>query len=285
MRERTEMLFPGAEKIYHYVGSPQTQILDGLSGITFPAPEYEIIRKHSVSYSIEYVFEGEGVIQENDKIYKVSAGDFFILHPNCYHHYFANPKNPWKKIFFTTDGDPTFIKTLLSLYHIDKIVLFKSLNSPLRLEEIFELFKSDKEDITQDLERLVCMLIVDLAHASKLNNNSLISLSTAKSFIDKRITTRIPVAEVADYVGLDYAYFSRAFKKKYGISPSQYILHKKIELSSQLLKETELPINAIASQLSFTDTTHFIKTFKSINGTTPTEYRKHIKQTSSSDKE
>ena len=272
-------MFPEYEEIYAYNGNTKTQLLHSLSGITFPCPHYEVIRKHSMTYSIEYIYDGEGVIQEDDKIYKVSAGDFFILHPNCYHHYYTNPKKPWKKIFFTSDGDPTFIKTLLTLFKIDKIVLFKGLNSPVRLEEIFDLIKTNETDISHELEQLICLLITDLAYLSKLKNEQDNTFSRAKAFIDKRITTRIPVSEVASYIGLDNAYFSRAFKKEYGMTPSQYITTKKIELSEQLLSDTSLSINEIASQLSFTDTTHFIKTFRSLNNITPAEYRKTIRQT------
>lgn len=88
------------EEIYQYVGSPDTLILHSLSGISHPDPTHKMRRKNSDLYSLEYIYEGEGVIQQNNQIYKVSAGDLFILHPGTYHYYYTNAIRPWKKIFY-----------------------------------------------------------------------------------------------------------------------------------------------------------------------------------------
>ena len=36
-----------------------------------------------------YIYEGEGVVQENKDIYTLSSGDFYILHPNMYQHFYG----------------------------------------------------------------------------------------------------------------------------------------------------------------------------------------------------
>ena len=53
------------EEIYQYIGSPDTLILHSLAGISYPDPTYEMYRKNSDLYSLEYVYEGEGAIQQN----------------------------------------------------------------------------------------------------------------------------------------------------------------------------------------------------------------------------
>ena len=57
------------EEIYEYVAQNSMHLCGTLSGITFPDPKYEIIRRLSPVYSIEYIYSGEGVIQEKD-VYK-----------------------------------------------------------------------------------------------------------------------------------------------------------------------------------------------------------------------
>ena len=81
-----------SEEIYKYVGTTDSTMLHALAGISEADPSYEIKRTNSDTYSIEYVYSGEGTIQENDSIFNVSEGDFFILHPNKYHHYYSNKK-------------------------------------------------------------------------------------------------------------------------------------------------------------------------------------------------
>ena len=89
MREYKKAQYP-YEEIYEYIGTSDTQIFRLISGVTYPGPDYDLERKHARSHTIEYIYEGEGVVQEDSHIYKVSAGDFFILHPNTFHHYYSS---------------------------------------------------------------------------------------------------------------------------------------------------------------------------------------------------
>lgn len=52
-----------SEEIYKYVGTTDTSMLHALAGISEPDPIYEIRRPNSDTYSIEYVYSGEGTIQ------------------------------------------------------------------------------------------------------------------------------------------------------------------------------------------------------------------------------
>jgi len=276
--------YPAYEEVYEYIGNTNTHILHSLCGITYPYSNYEIIRKNARTFSIEYIYEGEGVIQENNNIYKVSAGDFFILHANTYQHYYANPKNPWKKIFITIEDDPKFPNTILKLYDIETITLVKGVNNPVHLDELFELFKSDKKDITHEMEKILFNMIVDIAKYVKQNRENESQLTRAKAYIDKRLNTRVPVKEVSDHVRLEVNYFTRIFKKEYGVTPSQYITDRKIETAKRLLSETTMPIQAIAIHLGFTDASHFSHTFRRECGISATEYRDETqKQFSDSD--
>ena len=261
------------EEIYQYIGTTDTLILHSLSGISFPDPNYEMRRKNAALYSLEYIYSGEGVIQQNNEMYKVSAGDFFILHPGTYHHYYTNKENPWKKIFLTVDANPKFIDTLLKLHDIEKLVYLPKVYNPKRLEEIFGLLKSDSGNVHRKLENIVFNMISEISDAYKKLQYDSSKISVAKRFIDKRITTKIPITEVCEYVNLNISYFDRLFKKTYGISPTAYILQSKIEESKFLLKETNLSINDIANHYSFTDASHYIKSFIRLVGISPDQYR------------
>ena len=208
-----------------------------------------------------------------DKIYKVSAGDFFILHPGTYHHYYSSKKNPWKKIFFTVAVNTRFVDSLLNLYGIEDLVYLPKVYNPGRLEEIFELVKHDDGKIHHRLENLVFNLITEISDAQKKMEYDTSKISTAKRFIDKRIKVKITIAEVCEYVHLDNAYFSRLFKNTYGITPTAYILQQKVEQSKYLLTKTSLSINDIALNYSFVNSSHYIRSFIKIVGMSPSQYR------------
>ena len=95
----------------------------------------------------------------------------------------------------------------------------------------------------------------------------------ALSYIDENIGEPIRVGELADLVGYQTAYFSRTFKKAFGIGPAAYVIRKKIETAQRLMIETEGTLAFIAERLSFTDAFHLSKTFKRVTGMTPREFR------------
>ena len=264
-----------SEEIYKYVGTTDSTMLHALAGISEADPSYEIKRTNSDTYSIEYVYSGEGTIQENDSIFNVSEGDFFILHPNKYHHYYSNKKKPWRKIWLVINGDTHFPTNLLNAFGIAEKIYFPKVNSPLELENIFELLKSNTPDPTIKLERLIFSMIQSLGYSSSINstkNHSLIP--HIKDYIDKRINTKININEICKVeFSTSPEYFSRAFKKMYGMSPSQYILQQKLDLAKMLLDKTDLPVHEISDRLAFFDAAHFSRSFKQIYGMSPKTYR------------
>lgn len=275
---RREGQFPDFEEIYEYIGTTQSNILYCYSGITYPTPDYEIIRKNSFAYSIEYIMEGSGVIQENDKIYTLSAGDFFILHPGTYHHYFSNPKNPWKKIFFVIEHEYKFIDGLLDLYKMNDVTLVRNVNSPLRLDKIFELLKSENQLSDLTLEKHIMNMIAELAHLLSNEPVNTSPVDRAKAFINTRIKTDLFVRDVAEYVNFDISYFGRIFKKEVGVTPEQYIIAQKLEIAKNLLSHTDASIKTISTQLAFYEPSYFSRLFKKYCGCSPLEYRKNTKR-------
>ncbi|HIT84292.1 MAG TPA: helix-turn-helix domain-containing protein [Candidatus Ornithomonoglobus intestinigallinarum] len=261
------------EDIYDYVGTTDNQILHALSGITYPDPKYKMLRRNALCYSFEYVYEGEGEIQENKEIHKVSAGDFFILHPNCYHHYHADPNNPWKKIFLMIDGGIALPAVMLKQYNTDSITYFPQLCDPLMLEDIFELFKSNNSNISQKFETLLCSMIIKLAHLSKRTVSDFSSINTAKKFIDKKINAKLTLDEIAKYANISVSFLCREFKKTFGVTPYTYILNSKIEFAKTMLLETDITVQVISERFSFSDVAHFSKAFSKIVGMPPTAFR------------
>lgn len=222
------------------------------------------------------VYDGSGIVQHNDEWHRVSAGDFFILHPNTYHHYFVDKNNPWKKIFLTLNGDPNFFYTLLKLYKIDNVHYLKHTWSPFQLEDIFNLIKSETTNIDHDSEKLLFELVISISDFQKSHSSDVKSdkFTMAKDFIDRRITTKLSVDELRKYVNLNRSYLSRQFKQQFGLTHNEYIMIAKIEQSMQLLRTNTLTIDMISQKLAFTDKSHFTRKFKQYTGFTPSEFRK-----------
>lgn len=79
--------------------------------------------------------------------------------------------------------------------------------------------------------------------------------------------------ELAAMVHVSPGYLGRIFKKETGLSLSDYITRKRMNMAKQLLSKTSLSITAISSRVGISYSSYFTKIFKEQFGITPQEYR------------
>ena len=72
-------------------------------------------------------------------------------------------------------------------------------------------------------------------------------------------------------------YVSNLLKEKKGITLRQYIISYRLKLAKSLLELTSKSTQDIADECGFTDSSYFAKSFKSVFGVTPKEYRNKFK--------
>lgn len=82
---------------------------------------------------------------------------------------------------------------------------------------------------------------------------------------------------IAQHTFLSPDYLSRVFKKRTGISISDYLIQERFKKARELLVSTELSVSAVASAVGYSHFSYFSKMFKKIAGCTPIEYRKRYK--------
>lgn len=92
-------------------------------------------------------------------------------------------------------------------------------------------------------------------------------------YIQDNIFNEISIDSLAKLIGISKYYFLKEFRKYKGITPYQYILHKKLETSKNLLGKSGKPIIEIAYDLGFSDQSHLNKLFKKYYGLSPKKFR------------
>ena len=78
-----------------------------------------------------------------------------------------------------------------------------------------------------------------------------------------------PVERLAGVSGVSEAHFARAFKQAFGAPPHRYLLTRRIERATALLRDTDLPILDIALQTGWNSLGTFGRTFRDITGESP----------------
>src|SRR3954447_20990527 len=98
-------------------------------------------------------------------------------------------------------------------------------------------------------------------------------LLRAKDRMDAASHEAWPVERLSDVSGVSAAHFARSFKQAFGLPPHRYLLTRRIERATALLRDTDLPITDIAFQTGWSSLGTFGRTFRDVTGESPGELR------------
>jgi len=91
--------------------------------------------------------------------------------------------------------------------------------------------------------------------------------------MDRRYGEPLDIAGLARLAHLSPAHFSRRFAATFGETPHRYLQRRRIERASFLLRESDRSITEVCMAVGFTSLGTFSRTFRSVMGTSPTQYR------------
>jgi transcriptional regulator GlxA family with amidase domain len=82
-----------------------------------------------------------------------------------------------------------------------------------------------------------------------------------------------PVHRLARVSGVSEAHFARSFKEAFGVPPHRYLLTRRIERATALLRETDMAITEVAFQTGWSSLGTFGRTFRDVTGESPGDFR------------
>src|SRR5712675_3451182 len=94
-------------------------------------------------------------------------------------------------------------------------------------------------------------------------------LLRAKDRMDAASEEGWPVERLARVSGVSEAHFARSFKQAFGVPPHRYLLTRRIERATALLRDTELSITEIAFSTGWESLGTFGRTFRDVIGESP----------------
>lgn len=101
------------------------------------------------------------------------------------------------------------------------------------------------------------------------------SLLYARTFMDENFNQKLSIRELAALSGYSYDHFRHLFKTKFGRSPIQYLIDKRLERARSLLLYTHLSLTDITAQCGFSNIGQFCTMFKREIGETPLSFRQN----------
>lgn len=109
-------------------------------------------------------------------------------------------------------------------------------------------------------------------NSDSADNHDLV-IKKALSYIEENFRKDIYLADVAKYVYLSPMYFGRIFKEKTGVSFTDYLIEKRMNLACVLLKEGKT-VQDTSFSVGYSNTQYFIRLFKKNIGMSPGVYKR-----------
>jgi transcriptional regulator GlxA family with amidase domain len=88
-------------------------------------------------------------------------------------------------------------------------------------------------------------------------------------YVDQHFDEQLTLESLANVARLSVHHFARAFRQSTGEPPHQYLLRRRIERATEMLKESERPLSEIALAVGFSDHSHFARHFRRFVGMSP----------------
>ncbi|MCM4083275.1 helix-turn-helix domain-containing protein [Paractinoplanes hotanensis] len=95
-----------------------------------------------------------------------------------------------------------------------------------------------------------------------------------REMVEEHLAEALPLRELAGAAGLSVSQFARQFKARTGLSPHQFLIQRRVDAASLLLRCTRLPIAEVAQRCGFSHQEHLTRVLRAHLGITPGALRR-----------
>ncbi|WP_440115431.1 AraC family transcriptional regulator [Paenibacillus sp. QZ-Y1] len=228
------------------------------------------------SYVVHYIHEGQGSVFMEDREYKLTQGQGFVIFPDTLIHYEADAKEPWTYSWFGFKG--VHAKAFMQRAQLNPERPIFDAGDPNTFDRLYAEMVQASTRTGGDVfnQSLLYRLIAELISSSPEEERVQRPLSTkeeyikqAVQFIENRYSQRTSILDIAKAVGLDRTYLSGLFKERYGKSLQAFFLEYRMNRAAELLQHSALSVSEVAHSVGYTDPLLFSKMFKRVTGVSP----------------
>ncbi len=269
--------------------------VERMQNVTHPADLTEIEHYHDF-IEIALILRGQGVQIVDNNEYAVSAGDVFVLQ-GMQRHYFKDASGleivnimyddkirdlispsvkqmEGYKALFILEPQYRVLHHFKNKLHLDRSDMAK-------LEYVINTMIMEQDSkqegykiiIENRLEELIVLLSRYYSRLEATEAQALVRIGKVIDYMESNYNANIYLDQLAEMSNMSTRNFQRIFKKAVGSSPTTYLTQIRLQKARKLLRESDLSIADIATEIGFADANYFIKSFKKETGTTPVKFR------------
>ena len=259
--------------LYRASKKPQTDLPFGVRSVGHYRMEkgFRELGRNKNFVQLFWGVSGRGELVHDSRTYVLSPGRVFLYFKKDTHRLRALSRR-WEYRWFTLDGEMN--ESVVRSFGLRR----GGRSAGACPAELFIQLEASLRDITARGERRAAVIAFSIIAEScgtlgvvRREENA---AGACASRIEKDFKNPgISISRISEELGINRAGLSRAFSRRLGMSPQQYLLSLRMQKAMSLLKETDLRVSEVAYSVGYTDPNYFARAFKKNTGMTPGDFR------------
>lgn len=234
-----------------------------------------------------YTLSGKARFSIEDKVVGVEKDDFLIINSNIGHS------------LYPSEGEEQFSYISIGL---DSISVLKS-DDGINFNNHTSFFKESLKNYESGAKQLLNEIVKEYKSNDKYSKSMVNSLANVglifllrfyddrlvithdkkinrqidyiKNYIDNNYSKDIKLEDLAQIAYMNKFHLISEFKQSYRVTPIEYLILKRIEVTKNLLVSTNYSMEEISDIVGFNSQSYFNQVFKKKVGITPSKFRKN----------
>ena len=253
------------------------------------------IKLHGHDYSeIVYIVKGSGIHTVENKEYRFIDGSLFFIPSGLSHMISFDKETEYYDILITDE----VVQSVTDIFRSneDDVSQNQEIGSNCtagaypKMCEICTMAHSEYEsvafgytDVLLAQIRIIFVYLLRYKGTLELNAESKhTAMPQILDYINVHYKEPIKMYEIAQMYHYSPNYFSKLFKKSFGMSFYEYVHKKRISSAKEYLKICDNSVDEICHAVGYSNSNEFYKMFKIHTGMTPSEYRNEKKKSRNS---
>ena len=225
-------------------------------------------------YYLLYMLQGEMQARFPQGTVRLHRGDAVIFPPHYHYTYQYTGEAPLNYLYVHFTG--SYAEELLSLCQFGELPCLHDTGNDPRIPLLFrELYDCFEMETPLSRAKSACILErILLQIGERIQERSLPrSLEKSLRLIHSSYQEDLRIPDLAHLENLSHSRYVTVFRERMGMSPTAYIISRRMNTACELLENTDIPVKQVGVLVGYDDPHFFSKIFKKHTGLSPRSYR------------
>jgi AraC-like DNA-binding protein len=263
-------------------GTSRAGVIAAYGGFEQCDPDYLVQREHFDFCALELVVAGQGTVRCNGPEYPLRAGSLFHYDHTTRLEIRTDPAHPMAKYFLCLTGARARARLRAAGLRPGQATQLAMFPEVQRVwEDLIREgghHRATADRVCAALVEVLLLKIEELAGISAPKGAAAEeTFLRCKGAIEAQAARLATLGDITKAVGLEASHLCRLFRRYQGLSPYQYLLHRKMALAAELLMDPTALVKEAASHVGFADPYHFSRCFKKVHRVAPRQFQRSLK--------